>query len=287
MVQLLQAAVLESTSPRDKFVFLSETTLPAKPFFDVYSKLTADTTSDFCIYPTDHWVQLELAQNLRALIVKHSQWMVLNQEHAKTMVAAWPSLKQSFNGYTWTIPVYHESKKGPWGKITNPAGILPLPMCVDEWAFFGTIYGAFVDQGQMSMAIDALPGFAKPPLKFRDFAGAAQTTTFHQGNCRTFAFWDAEEVGVSSMMNEIAQDWPWTKFTCFPKCDSSHPAEFAALSDRGAIALRKSRYLFARKFTSQVMTLDQFKRIILAKVIPASTPAKAVAANPYHYVQPR
>jgi len=61
MVQLLQAAMLESASPRDKFVFLSESTLPVKPFAEVYNTLTYDTSSDFCIYPTNHWVELELA----------------------------------------------------------------------------------------------------------------------------------------------------------------------------------------------------------------------------------
>jgi hypothetical protein len=73
MVQLLSVAVMESQSSRDKFVFLSESTLPTKPFGEVYNALTWDTNSDFCVYPTDHWVELELAQNLHALVVKHSQ----------------------------------------------------------------------------------------------------------------------------------------------------------------------------------------------------------------------
>jgi len=265
MVQLAQSAVAESYSPRDKFVFLSETTLPVKPFLDVYNTLTWDMNSDFCIYPTDHWVELELAQSLRALIVKHSQWVVLNQAHAQTLVNSWASVRQGMQGTSWSIPVYHEPRKGPWGKITNPAGVLPLPMCIDEWAIFATIYGAFVDRGQWTLGQDGLPGYGAPPLQLR---GNAQLSTTTQGICRTFAFWDASEFGGSNLVNEIAQDWPWSKLSCFPRCDSTHPAEFEAVSDRGAVALRRSRYLFARKFRESVITMDQFQRIILAPAPP-------------------
>jgi hypothetical protein len=265
MVQLLQTAILESYSPQDKFVFLSETTLPVKPFWDIYNTLTWDTNSDFCVYPTDHWTELQLAQNMRALIVKHSQWVVLNHHHAHVMVQNWNTVKSEMQGAAWSVPVYHAPKKGPWGKITNPAGVLPLPMCIDEWAFFATIFGAFVDNGQWSIPQDGLPGFGAPPLQLR--GGAHLTTTF-QGICRTFAFWDASEFGGSNLVNEIAQDWPWTKLSCFPRCDSTHPAEFGALSDRGVTALRRSRYLFARKFADHTMTIDQFQRIILPAAVP-------------------
>jgi len=265
MVQMLQAAVLESTSPRDKFVFLSESTLPVKPFWDVYNTLTWDMSSDFCVYPTDHWVELALAQNLRALIIKHSQWVVLNQAHALVMVQNWPGVSAGLHGSSWSIPVYHAPRKGPWGKITNPAGVLPLPMCIDEWAFFATIYGAFVDRGEWVVGQDGLPGYGAPPLQLR---GAAHLTSTTQGICRTFAFWDAAEFAGSNLVNEIAQDWPWSKLSCFPRCDSTHPAEFAAISDRGVVALRRSRYLFARKFPETVMTVDQFHRIILSKTLP-------------------
>jgi len=267
MVQLLQAAVLESVSPNDKFVFQSETSLPAKPFADVYNTLSVDMNSHFCVYPTDHWVELQLAQNLRALIVKHSQWVILNQAHAHAMVQSWASVKAGLQGHAWTIPVYDAKTKGPWGKITNPAGVLPLPMCIDQWAFFATIYGAIVDQGQWNLGPDGLPGFSSQPLQLR---GSAHLTSTMQGVCRTFAFWDASEFGGSNLVNEIAQDWPWSKLSCFPRCDSTHPAEFAAISDRGAVALRRSRYLFARKFPENVMTQDQFQRIILSATVPAA-----------------
>jgi len=274
MVSLLAQAVIESTHPGDKFIFVSETTLPVKPFFEVYDTLTQDANSDFCIFPTDHWVQLDLAQNLRALIVEHSQWVVLNPTHARILVQNWPAMKAGFRVNTWSIPVYNETRKGPWGQITNPAGVLPLPMCVDEWAIFATIYGAFVDKGELGMSKDLLPGLnlENAALQFRAAPGAApgaaggsvDAISGHQGLCRTFAFWDAADMGASHMLAEILKDWPWSKISCFPKCESSHPAVFEFLSDRGVTALRNSRYLFVRKFDKQVVSLDQFQRIILA-----------------------
>jgi hypothetical protein len=264
MVQLLSVAVMESQSSRDKFVFLSESTLPTKPFGEVYNALTWDTNSDFCVYPTDHWVELELAQNLHALVVKHSQWVVLNQAHAQTMVQRWPQVKDGLKHASWTIPVYDEPRKGPWGKITNPAASVALPGCIDEWAIFGTIYGALIDRGQPHLPQDGLPGFAAPPLQLH---GSPHLTSSMQGICRTFAFWDASEFDGSNLVDEIVEDWPWTKLSCFPRCDSSHPADFNAISDRGATALRKSRYLFARKFPEHVMTVDQFYRIILSPTV--------------------
>merc|ERR1719375_2080081 len=61
MVQLLQAAHQESRSAGDKFVFVSESTLPLKPFPIVYHQLTTGSDSGFCIYTKNHWVRLALS----------------------------------------------------------------------------------------------------------------------------------------------------------------------------------------------------------------------------------
>jgi len=52
MVRLLDAALLVSGgSPADKFVFLSESTLPVKPFAWIYKGLTGNQNSDICVSP--------------------------------------------------------------------------------------------------------------------------------------------------------------------------------------------------------------------------------------------
>merc|ERR1719498_2281171 len=127
----------------------------------------------------------------------------------------------------------------------------------------------------MSMGPDLLPGLGNTTLYFR---GNPDIISKHQGTCNTFAFWDASDIGFSHLINGIVRDWPWSKISCFPKCDSSHPAEFQSLSDNGVTALRNSRYLFARKFTKSVVSLDQFRRIILSKSQSKTTP-KTVPAS--------
>lgn len=140
---------------------------------------------------------------------------------------------------------------------------MTLPGCIDEWAIFGTIFGAFVDDGKSQVGTEDLPGYSgEQSLVIR---GVPKITASIQGTCRTFAFWDASDFGYSNLIDNIVKDWPESKLTCFPKCESSHPAEFQVLSDRGVFSLRISRYLFARKFPEDVMTLDQFQRFILEK----------------------
>lgn len=46
-----------TTSPLDKFVFLSDSTLPSKPFQEVYSKLTHKADSRFCVFPQQEWAR--------------------------------------------------------------------------------------------------------------------------------------------------------------------------------------------------------------------------------------
>merc|ERR1719375_542460 len=87
MVKLLNSALSEeSASPRDKFVFLSESTLPVKPFRAVYEALTENDDSDFCVSPEDAWLKQARSH---AVLVKHSQWVVLSRAHAGTMVERW------------------------------------------------------------------------------------------------------------------------------------------------------------------------------------------------------
>merc|ERR1719375_1349168 len=56
MVQLLRAATAESaSSPRDKFVFVSDSTLPVKPPHEIFHALTEHSGSDICVMPSFSW----------------------------------------------------------------------------------------------------------------------------------------------------------------------------------------------------------------------------------------
>merc|ERR1719443_902182 len=106
MVQLLKAATAESRSPGDKFAFLSDATLPVKPFPILYNALSADQNSDICVAPADQWLYMRYgpSSSRRALLVKHSQWAVLNRDHAGALVQRWAEVGSKRGA--WLVGVF-------------------------------------------------------------------------------------------------------------------------------------------------------------------------------------
>lgn len=253
MVQLLKVATAESSTPNDKFLFLSQSTLPVKPFPLLYAELTADRGSDICVSPVPSWVKMRFQAFKSAFLVKHSQWVVLNREHADAMVWNWQRVRVTDD--LWSVPIISEGA----GHLKHAEIHGDVGICTDEWAFFSTLFGTIIDKGQA--AVQHLAGFSGGSLVIHD---GGHVSNRWQGVCRTFNFWRVDSPGEQSFLDELLQDMPNTKLSCWPRCDNTHPADFVAISDRGVGVLRRSRFLFARKFQGQVMSLDQFKRIILS-----------------------
>lgn len=264
MVQLLRSAILESASANDKFVFLSESTLPVKPFSHIYSTLMSNQASDFCVFPAKHWLRLRFDDPgksgdspFHSLLVKHGQWVVLNQEHADTLTNSWTTVVNGVNHTHWSIPVWSDETGG----VLTP-GKLPRSVkdrvCTDEWAIFGTIYGTIVDYGQQN-------------IHLKDFGGRDATLQLRgresgtQGMCRTLTYWDVSEapVGTDAVLHQLLKDGE-SRLSCYPKCQGFHPAEFMALSDAGVLALRRSSFIFARKFRKDSISMQQFMNFILS-----------------------
>lgn len=264
MVQLLRAATEESTSGGDKFVFLSESTLPVKPFSDVYSTLTKDSKSDFCISTNDHWGHLASSgdESEKPVLVKHSQWVVLSREHANLVVERWPKVKGAEVGNYWALPVWSVTRQATkrW-KIAEANGASGV-RCTDEWAFFAMVYGVVPVKSGQSRA--KFTGLNAGPLVL---SGAAAETK-DQGVCRTFATWGLTSAQNAQATATALADTSGTELSCFPQCLSLSPGEFTRISDQGLEVLRHSDFLFARKFEKQSVTLDQFKRMILAPPPP-------------------
>jgi hypothetical protein len=263
MVQLLAAATRLSFSSKDKFIFVSESTLPVKPFKGVYDTLTRDENSDFCITPDDHWLALQSGE-MRSMLLAHSQWVTLSKAHAMQMVRQWPIVRGNGTGFAVALSGYPADRR-----------VLPkdVPMCTDEWAIFGTIYGLIEDKDKE--VISNLPGFGGPLY----LHGVNASSSF-QGACYTFASWGHHSFPSekSKLITALSKDWPHTEISCrglhwdgkhlvtsVPRlpCNDSHPAEITQLSDRGAQILRQSHFLFVRKFSPKVMDVSQFRRLIL------------------------
>merc|ERR1719181_1357715 len=91
MAQLLKGALkldAGTVGGREKFVFLSESTLPIKPFAEIHSSLLLDDKSDFCLFPSDQWGSANIDGSFVKLLKQH-QWVVLNRDHARLFVRDW------------------------------------------------------------------------------------------------------------------------------------------------------------------------------------------------------
>jgi len=251
MVQLLRAASAESQHHGDKFVFISDTTLPVKPFAFVYDALTQNPYSDICIEPRSEWLWLsnKRSPGRTAALVKHSQWVVLSQEHARRMVRRWPHMSRGVGSH-WSVPVWPAAKREDYTE--EDFGSLPQhSLCTDEWAVFAALFGVVMT----ARTSEEMPGLSSQVLNIQ-----ADTPEDGQGVCRTFVTW-GESVARDS--SRVAQKLS-QMLSCFPNCLSSHPAHFTRMTYEGLQVLRASNFLFARKFPSGVVDKGVFARAILA-----------------------
>merc|ERR1740117_2105622 len=124
---------------REKFVFLSESTLPIKPFAEIHSALLLDDNSDFCLFPSDQWGSANI-NGAFVKLLKHHQWVVLSRDHASLFVRDWVPVNARSEWHIWL-------KSGTWQGA--PKGVYPQSFyyppaantCTDEWAFMATIFG--------------------------------------------------------------------------------------------------------------------------------------------------
>lgn len=116
---------------REKFITVSESTLPIKPFSAVQRELLKDDKSYFCPFGTDDWGKFRV-EGAEGFLVKHSQWWVLNRRHAERLVENFvPS-----QNFAAPLPsgenLLMEYEQRPHG-----------PSCLDEFAPFATLFGPY------------------------------------------------------------------------------------------------------------------------------------------------
>lgn len=252
MVQLLQAAIQDDTVPPEsfqKFVFISDTTLPVKPFRVMYRTLSADTASDFYFRPMKFWRVVFLP--------KHSQWVVLNRFHARKMVEAWQEPHES--SLAWDVPVKDEL--GPYSSSVRGVNVRHFfncesgqacPLCIDEYAFFSKIFGAPVKTHVTTTQV-------YPDLGTIRLDEAANHSP--QGRPRTLVLFGWKEWPDGEL--EMMKDPELKGF-----CPAAHPWTFDSLGPTSLRTLRASPYLFARKFVHNV-SMPGYESIIL-EIEPAT-----------------
>lgn len=274
MVHMLKSALAAGSSGGiEKFVFISDSTLPVKPFQEIHRQLTSNSDSDFCVFPANQWATATIDGHFVSM-VKHHQWVTLSRPHAMKIVNEWVPVDSRG---VWQVPL----RGGSWtGKERNlsPQHFSRPPSsnwCTDEWALFATLFGAVEPQN----GVRSFPGLSGGALRT---LGLSSHST--QGKCRTFSFWGVEDgPDFAALANRISADGQHSKISCYPKC-YQHPASFERLSGRSLHALRESPFLFARKFANAVH-MQSYYKLVLAGNKPNRLPYRHI--HPKRWVRGR
>eukprot|EP00929_Paragymnodinium_shiwhaense_P039785 TRINITY_DN20856_c0_g4_i1.p1 TRINITY_DN20856_c0_g4~~TRINITY_DN20856_c0_g4_i1.p1 ORF type:complete len:410 (-),score=86.59 TRINITY_DN20856_c0_g4_i1:95-1324(-) len=243
MDALLTAAVaLSSEDDADKFVFVSDSTVPVKSFRHIRQRLIVDEKklSNFCIDEPQFWA-LDYESEGMSYVVKHHQWMTLSRAHAERLVTQRAVDRQLLGDL-----VASQHLGLPWvgvalRRLTDAAGPFKSHVngCLDEYLYFKLLFGSWPNKTQTELPLEGVSG---PPLLLE--------ADGLQGRCDTFACFGHEPGNFSSLLADlrnaadtVVEEAP--KGLIFGR--SLHPIRFQQLSPSSMRALRTSPFLFARK----------------------------------------
>lgn len=232
MNALLKAAIVLSGmgSARDKFAFVSDTTLPVKPFFFVYRQLTGDSASDFCVFPRNEWAEVTQASTNGTLSTvriapKHHQWIVLARRHAELAVER--------SGRDMDLMKQLQLNGGGHNLNYRNTG------CLDEFWHFSTIFDT----------LRMIPGGSS--VKLQDFNGGPLDSSNYevQGRCNTFVQWVPRATGKANNITVVTQALTVDVGTDMVPASNVRPSSFKRFGRSSLTALRDSPFLFVRKVT--------------------------------------
>lgn len=244
MSQLLNFALTEGQSPHpnDKFAFISDSTLPGKPFSHVHAALSGRPGSDFCVFPMKEAADQYNNGQLNVL-VKHHQWMVLGRDHAQRSWQLWQSGTMHDIMYKWKM----NTQALTWGN--NTYADQRNFGCLDEFWHMAALYGVLYTTPHRDNVM-SLPKFTGGQLTMAASAG-------WQGMCDTFVIWAkymGKDSGVSNPFYRLMQslDPPSVPHGG----NNQRPGWWDQMSKKGMTALRQSDFLFIRKFIDKPYLTD-------------------------------
>jgi hypothetical protein len=236
MVQLLRMALMHSVRMEDKFCFVSDSTLPLKPFPELFSAIMASNTSDFCFHPEvgpshvpkwapfpkddKNYVQSVMNGTLLTLAKSH-QWSVLRRDHAEVLVQNWRSPCRHV--CNWTMP---------YSEVEINRNSFPCPMnaqATDEFAVLANIIGPLNESMDQRGLLD-----------FGISHKCHTWTSFLEKGGKTLE--RCKESNAAELNHHLSLA-SWS-----PYSHSGHSDELRNLTNRTLLLLRSSPYLFARKF---------------------------------------
>merc|ERR1719401_2519784 len=258
MSQLLNFALQDSAgypNPADKFAFISDSTLPAKPFSHIYGTLSARRGSDFCVFPSNEWADVPSTSGVE-LAVKHHQWMTLEREHAQRAWDLWKT------GHFHHFMAHFRMNSQAWAWNNNSYADSRNFGCLDEFWHMVALYGTLHSSNMMQDTTIPLTMFMRGPLHVSPSAG-------WQGECDTFVVW--------AKYLHIAGNNPFSQFhstldqMSVPHSGNSfRPGWWDTITTHGLAAIRQSSFLFVRKFVDKPRLYDghnfaeAFSRLVLS-----------------------
>jgi len=255
---LAETSNLAAAGVPEKFILLSDATLPVKPFSYIHWDQTSRTSSDICIAATNQWAKATIDGAPLAL-PKHHQWLSLSRRDAKALADDWTPVTNLQN---WTVTL----KQGRWANHSRS---------VPRWRFKNGAWFTATDE-------EAMYARAFGPVELRsEHDAATPMEMFNARRCITYVDWPHNvrpisllephmthslenvttsllqtEVGVGLMQTynvttevtlELLKDNK-TRFTIGKGI--LHPFLIEQIGEVGLKVFRKSQYLFARKFSN-------------------------------------
>mmetsp|Transcript_71972 Transcript_71972/g.114099 ORF Transcript_71972/g.114099 Transcript_71972/m.114099 type:complete len:411 (+) Transcript_71972:110-1342(+) len=221
-------------NPQDKFVFVSDSSLPAKPFSFVYNTLAWRQGSDFCAFPANEWADIPGQHGGLEMAVKVHQWIVLERLHAVNACIMWASGKDhnfmhkfqmNWNPYQWNNNTYADNRN--FG-------------CLDEFWHMAALFGTLSHVDSARDAVVSLQMFTNTPLRVSAAAG-------WQGACDTFVMWSKYLHAPGN--NPFSQLHTSLDPASIPHGgNDQRPGWWDTISSYGIRAIRNSGFLFVRKF---------------------------------------
>jgi len=230
-VRLMRSA-LEAGGPRpgavEKFVVLSDSALPVKPFAVVYRELARSHESDYCFNNPSKWGQGKVRGREYALPM-HFQWTVLNRTDAAGLVRRWPGPRRQSKMFNVTMPD---------GTTVPRRQFQGGPVSADE-DVYTLVHGP----------MELVPhGEREQMRRFREQHSRCRTYVVFIPDLRAGSSLGSERFRVTE---EILKD-PFTVYN--GAAQYTHPIEYLRVGGRFMHALRTSNYLFARKFAPDMST---------------------------------
>jgi len=248
MNQLLNFALQADphhSHPNDRFAFISDSSLPAKPFLTVHSTLTSRPGSDFCVFPSKEWADIQdPTYSTLQIVPKHHQWVVLNRAHAQKSSTLWA------RGQMHDLMHRFRMNTMRWTYANNTFGDGRNFGCLDEFWHLAALYGPLQLGDATKLSDVALPMFSGGPLHLAGNQG-------WQGQCDTFVIWSKYIGAAGGIANSFQKLHQNLDAASIPHGGNSmRPGWWDKISTQGIKVIRNSEFLFVRKFIDKPWLTD-------------------------------